>query len=766
MDNRRKYVNILKELRLYDKLPELKYTLVFIPSPEQEKNICSENEEELPLEQNKQNSVLQSPEINKNEEVSPELKNENDRLDSSEFLDSSLVSDRESEKSEKNNLNNIEESISNSITYSSESSSSSEDKIKKKNEKKNKDNIIKESVINENNINDNNTSNLETKYSYECSKKLKLLKPVVKASYDQVLVQPRIKKSYVNNFIGSQYKSNINISFNINKNYFISLCKNVIKFDTRKSIYKSNMGNNKLINTSNNHLNKFSSTIQLRLRKDIYDTTKKLKNLKLAGNISKKILLNKEETEAKNIIKYNLNNELENIVRDFFSYVSDLAKLYEIKIIPKDYRNKFNKKYIDEFGLNKHKYVYIILQKANNPEKEIVYNQEIYRFSDNTKNDARKLMASFDGLINIIIQGNNNFNNNKGNEKNSIVNSILDEEIKTRLVRFDVCWTNFERHYLTEYINIQIQGYKYLKEGINLTNGIKTYEQKASIKGKYLYVINSKKENPEYNEMRENFVSYLNKIYNIIKDSINDDNELSIDILYNSEKLLNKISENESKSLRKIAKCVIKSLNEIYLLFQEFNNNIDNINPSLDQIPQLVKILDEWAKNWGRGQKFLCDENNYKCLLKFNNIIDIISEKYQELNIKKMLKNKNNNQNLIDCITLAIILDSYDRKNCELLSKFIPDIEADEFYLKTNKIFSKIYNKINNKYSAYNLIENFFLFKQLKNVNYANCKEKMINYISEKLVEDLDKYIIYLTNKLQKNKPKTWNTFLYLALNV
>ena len=113
-----------------------------------------------------------------------------------------------------------------------------------------------------------------------------------------------------------------------------------------------------------------------------------------------------------------------------------------------------------------------------------------------------------------------------------------------------------------------------------------------------------------------------------------------------------------------------------------------------------------------------------------------------------------------------MILDSYDRKNCELLSKFIPDIEADEFYLKTNKIFFKIYNKINNKYSAYNLIEKYFLFKYLKNENYINCRETMINYTSEKLIGDLDKYCIYLSNKLQKNKPKTWNTFLYLAMNI
>ena len=759
MDNYQKYVKVLNELRLSDKLPQLKYTLSFISPPESNKNICSALEENFTLKKNKWASFLQIPKSIK-EEVIQESKKEDDKISSSRLLDSSLVSDRESEKSEKNSSNIPDDLISNNILkYDSESSSSSDEKDKKQEIEpfKNNDNSIKENNSNENNINENNISNLETKYSLECGIKYNVIKSSTKISYDHLLIQPKSRKSFTKENVFNKYKSNINISFNINKNYFFSLSRRDIKFDLQNKV------NNKLHNTSNKNVKKFSSNILLRLRIDLYDNTKKLQYLKLVANLSKLILSYKEKTIDKNIIKYNLNNELDNIMNEFFNYLTNLTQFYDIKIISKDYRNKFDKKYIDKFGLNNHKYVYILLQKANNPKTEIIYNQEVYKFSDIIINDANKLMVSFDSLINIIIQGYNNFNNNKINK---ILLQLLDEEIKSRLVRFDICWTNFERHYLSEYINIQIQGYKYLREGINLVNDIKTYQKKASIKGKYLYIINSKNENPKYNEMRENFIGYLNKIYNMIKDDINDDNELSIDILYNSEKLLNNVCENQSKSLRKIAKCVIKSLDKIYSLFQGFNKNIDNINPSLDKIPELVEILDGWAKNWGRGQKFLCDENNYNCLLKFNNIIDIISEKYEEYNIKKMFKDKNGNQNFIDIITSTIILDSFDRKNIELLLKFIPDIEADEFYQKTKRIFYKIYNKVNNKYSAYNLIENYFLFKQLGNGNYLRCKEKMNTYISEKSLDNLDIYINDLRNKLQRNKPKTWNTFLYLAMNI
>ena len=134
-------------------------------------------------------------------------------------------------------------------------------------------------------------------------------------------------------------------------------------------------------------------------------------------------------------------------------------------------------------------------------------------------------------------------------DDNQLKNMIND--LKNCLSEFDKKWTLYEEKYIMELIYIEKISRRFIFEGIKLEKELSFYENRANIKGKNL--INNCENDKEYNDLREKFVkviNYLNKIANI-KGKGRDD--LDINILYQSEKVLRTVTEVQS-IVKKISK--------------------------------------------------------------------------------------------------------------------------------------------------------------------------------------------------------------------
>ena len=652
------------------------------------------------------------------------------------------------------------------------------------------DNLLQETLdelhnysINENNNNDNiNNSNEEEKEESEDEE-----------NNNDDSYSSRIETSTVNSadidILSNDFNNNnnpLNNLRNANENQNINNCCN-------KNNTNNNTNNNKEVDKINNNFNNSNNkTGNLNNNNIISRDNKLLFN----DSISSKTSLNKSMTvqpfnkleEYKKSSKYKyledacyFANKLENlktdgkydfasdegndICKDFLEQIENLFYCHHIKITSRDYRKKFSKAYIYLYEENSLGYLTEILDSAQEATPYLIVNDEKYVFSQDVIVKGNQLFLNFCSLIVVITESLNKLYDEIILDYTDI--NKIENNIKKSLGEFDKFWAKYEEKYITELMCIEKISRRFIFEGINIDKEMSLYEKKALIKGKNLISMNINSTiDKEYNKIRNKLVKTINTLNKVANINGKGRNDLEINILYQAEKVLCTVSEIQSSGLRKLAKDVIKTLQDFRSLFRNYSKNIDCVDPQLINNPELVNNLYNWEQTWEKGKKYLCNNVYYKKLLRFNKIIDVIVEKYKEQHFRNFLEQSD--PEIFITIPSILILEAVDSHNNEIIEEFIPDLKNNEIFKNIKKQIKFVYKKFKDKNYSYNLFEELILFQNVGNnhIYYQKSFEKLKQILSEKEIKTFIRDMRMLSMNLQRFKPKDWNEFFQLAMNI
>lgn len=490
-----------------------------------------------------------------------------------------------------------------------------------------------------------------------------------------------------------------------------------------------------------NKLNRFKQTSQYKLLEVCFYLNIKLNLFKSSHN--------KYDFESENAV---------NICKELFSQIEQLYTSFNITMSPRTYRNKFTQTYLSLYEDNTYGYFTEILDNAQEAIPYLVVNGEKFIFSKAVIEHGHQLITAFTSLlqsINDIITI--SYEEVSYDSINDLVNDVI-----SNLINFDKKWVIYEEKYINGLIYIDKVSRRYIYQCIQIEKEMKAMEVKASIKGK-INIINDK----QYNKLRERYVKALNEINKIANINGKGRDDLTIDILLQSETVLQTVSEIKSKGMRKLATKIKSIFNSFRTLFMKYNSDIDSVDPQLANNKELVELLYEFECLWEKGKNYFINKINYKHLLLFNQIVEIIGEKYPQEQIRNLIEQSD--PIIFVTIPAVLILRAVDSGNCEIIQQYIPDLldECEEngkmFKCISNDV-KEVYMKTKDSYVGYNLFERFILFEGTwKEKEAMKCIEKYID--KERLVE-FKKMIKMLSMNMQRFKPQEWNELFQLAMEI
>ena len=181
------------------------------------------------------------------------------------------------------------------------------------------------------------------------------------------------------------------------------------------------------------------------------------------------------------------------------------------------------------------------------------------------------------------------------------------------------------KNYINELIDIENKSRRFITQAIEIQKELVLYEVRAKAKGKILI------ESNDYNKIRKrlvNIICDINKIANIEGKGRDD---FSLDTLISAENVMKKVSVNNSKSIRNLADKVKTTFNNFRKMLDKYSENIESVDPQLKNNTDLVDNLYSLETAWDKGKEFLTNKDNYKKLIFFSQLIEIICEKYKDL---------------------------------------------------------------------------------------------------------------------------------------
>lgn len=490
-----------------------------------------------------------------------------------------------------------------------------------------------------------------------------------------------------------------------------------------------------------NKLNRFKQTSQYKLLEVCFYLNIKLNLFKTSHN--------KYDFESENAV---------NICKELFSQIEQLYTSFNITMSPRTYRNKFTQTYLSLYEDNTYGYFTEILDNAQEAIPYLVVNGEKFIFSKAVIEHGHQLITAFTSLLQSI----NDIITISYEEVSYDNITDLINDVVSNLINFDKKWVTYEEKYINGLIYIDKVSRRYIYQCIQIEKEMKAMEVKASIKGK-INIINDK----QYNKLRERYVKALNEINKIANINGKGRDDLTIDILLQSETVLQTVSEIKSKGMRKLATKIKSIFNSFRTLFMKYNSDIDSVDPQLANNKELVELLYEFECLWEKGKNYFINKINYKHLLLFNQIVEIIGEKYPQEQIRNLIEQSD--PIIFVTIPAVLILRAVDSGNCEIIQQYIPDLldeceENGKMFKCIRNDVKEVYMKTKDSYVGYNLFERFILFEGTRKEKEAKkCIEKYID--KERLVE-FKKMIKMLSMNMQRFKPQEWNELFQLAMEI
>jgi len=168
-----------------------------------------------------------------------------------------------------------------------------------------------------------------------------------------------------------------------------------------------------------------------------------------------------------------------------------------------------------------------------------------------------------------------------------------------------------------------------------------------------------------------------------------------------------------------------------------------------------------------KGKKYFCDSVKFKQLLDFNQMIQIIIEKYKKYDIFKLIEDSD--PSIFVSIPSVLILKCIDSKNYSILNDYIENFKDNKIFIFCKKVIRNVYKQMKDSYKAYNLFEKLILFENSNNlIEEENIIEILSKNLDKKIgtIRDFLKDIKILSMNLQRDNPSEWNEFFELAMDI
>ena len=235
--------------------------------------------------------------------------------------------------------------------------------------------------------------------------------------------------------------------------------------------------------------------------------------------------------------------------------------------------------------------------------------------------------------------------------------------------------------------------------------------------------------------------------------------DLSMEILLNAEGVLRKISGNKSKSVRHLADNIKKSFIKLRELLRKYEKNLDAIDPQLKNNSDLVECLISYESSWEKGKHYLLNTEKYGQLLFFSQFIEVLCEKYEE--IQEQLESRD--PSIFIWLPSILIIKSFENEDKGICKEFNPKMfsefeDSGKIYKNLKKFKETLYSNVNESYKAYNLLEKLAIFED----KFYNEVEK---YIKKAEIKEFQKNLRILSMQMQRYNPTDWNYFFDLSIN-
>ncbi len=217
--------------------------------------------------------------------------------------------------------------------------------------------------------------------------------------------------------------------------------------------------------------------------------------------------------------------------------------------------------------------------------------------------------------------------------------------------------------------------------------------------------------------------------------------------------------------MRHLAENIKKSFMSLRKLLQKYEENIEIVDPQLKNNPELVESIYVYEKTWERGKEFLLDKIKYTQLLFFSQMIEILCEKYKDMSEELEAREPW----IFVTIPSILILKSLDKEDKNICQEFNPNMfvteneESGKPYLFLQNFKDSLYNKIEDNYFAYNLLEKLILYEDK---NDSSIEQELSKYFQISSINEFKKKIKILSMQLQRLKPIDWNHFFDMAMNL
>lgn len=210
-----------------------------------------------------------------------------------------------------------------------------------------------------------------------------------------------------------------------------------------------------------------------------------------------------------------------------------------------------------------------------------------------------------------------------------------------------------------------------------------------------------------------------------------------------------------------MAENIKKSFNKIREILRKYEKNLDAIDPQLKNNSDLVDILIFYETSWEKGKHYLLNSEKYSQLLYFSQLIEILCDKYKE--IEEILECRD--PSIFIWLPSIIIIKSLENDDKGICKEFNPNMfndsdESGKLYSYIKSFKENLDNVIKDPYLSYNLLEKSILFEDDSNT----CRGLEL-YIQKYLIDEFEKNIKILSMQLQRIKPTEWNYFFDLAMN-
>ena len=145
----------------------------------------------------------------------------------------------------------------------------------------------------------------------------------------------------------------------------------------------------------------------------------------------------------------------------------------------------------------------------------------------------------------------------------------------------------------------------------------------------------------------------------------------------------------------------------------------------------------------------------------------MISEKYSHDQIKNLIEQSD--PAIFVTIPAVLILRAIDNGDINIIKQYIPNIdnkneENGSLYNKLSNVVQKVYSEIGDSYYGYNLFEKMVLFDDT--VDEDRVDKEILKYMTKETMTEFKKDIKILSMNMQRYKPREWNEFFQLAMEI